>query len=56
MPKKPARKEIGTNRVATAVNVFMMSFMRLLITERYISNAPLTRSRRLSLRTCNRTR
>jgi hypothetical protein len=34
IPKKPARKEIGMNMVVIMVRVFMISFMRLLITER----------------------
>ena len=34
MPKKPPINEIGMNKVVMMVSVFMISFMRLLITER----------------------
>ena len=44
------------NSVVITVRVFMISFMRLLITDRYVSSVPLTRSRRLSEISCRRTR
>ena len=34
IPKKPTTKEIGMKSVVITVRVFIMSFMRLLITER----------------------
>ena len=34
IPKKPATKESGINRVVINVNLLIVSFMRLLITER----------------------
>jgi hypothetical protein len=37
------------------VSTFITSFIRLLTTERYVSRALLTRSRKLSLTSCSRT-
>lgn len=34
IPKKPTTNEMGMNMVVMMVRVFMMSFMRLLITDR----------------------
>src|SRR5512136_97024 len=56
MPKKPAANEIGMNNVVMTVSVLIMSFIRLLMTDRYVSSAPPTRSRRLSLMSYSRTR
>ena len=44
IPKKPAKKEMGMNRVVMMVRVFMIPFIRLFIVERKISSVLLVRS------------
>ena len=56
MPKKPVRKESGMKSVVMTVNVFITSFIRLFTTERYVSRALPTRSRRPSMMSYSRTR
>ncbi len=48
MPKKPVINDIGMNIRVTIVRIFMMSFVRLAITDKYVSRVPEIRSRRLS--------
>ncbi len=56
IPKNPVKNVSGMNSAVRMVNTFITSFVRFAVTERYVSSAPLIRSRKVSLMSARRTK